>query len=567
MEIVLTRSEWHLDQGMVGYKRILEHSGEVVKVTEDGIVFEEHHLDKLPDAYFRFFLDRYSVSKREEQYISSLWKRFLKDKKTDQKKEIDQRFKDQYTTKVLKYFPDSKEGKLLVSYIEEFRKEKESSEKLHLLIKSIFNLTKTKEIDEKLTINYVKGVILGPYFGQVSFLNVVNYKLTIPEQIELLRKDYIQPIKEELRFHQLLYSATNSKDILDFLETVNHKGLQNLKRKIKKLSLPEIQKYVDEYVNRCSFFDNWYGFDNFNEGVFSPLAISFTNSINFSWESNGNSSIPISSLAKLILLCAPAGATISGSRSTFIQNEGSMIELIQINEHFSNEKQRDKVFDEIIFDLAREHQLKADYTTRHYLIVEYESDYQAKKTLLDYMVLTPELCRLFYEQHHYFDKISNRMKNGLIHDLLNNIDARYRIYSDLREKIKHEFSSIEIAYASIIRHLYQCYLKGGFQLVIDGKVESNKIWNLYFSAREIEQIIGEKKSQGLAYRLLNATKAGDKKQFMDTIMRIYISAEKPMPTLLLNVLHEEEMDFPTVANAWIAGLISKKNDRGDDFNE
>lgn len=566
MPLILTRNEWHLDQGLVGYKRILEHAGVTVKTTEEGIVFEEEHLDKLPNAFFSYFLTKYSVKKREEHYIMPLWQQF-KSGKLDAKREIDQRLKDQFSSRVAKYFPNTPEGSRLLEMIESFRKYNESSQQMEELLKEILELVGTKEINEKLTANYFKAVILGSYFGQVSFLNVVNYKMTINEQSVLLYKDYIQPIKEELQFNKILSTAFHPKEITDFLERVNHKGLQSFKRPFKKLSIEEMHLYIQEQVNKCSFFDELYGFEEFNEGVFSPLALSASNAINFSWESNGKSTIPISSMAKLILLCAPAGATITGSKSTFIQNEGSFKELVQINDHYSNEKNRDKTFDEIIFDLAKEQRLKANYTTRNFLILEYESEYQAKKTLLDYMVLTPQLCHLFTQHYQEFNHLSYRLRSGMIHDLLNNVDSKHRLSVELREKIKQEYSSIEIVYGVIIRHLYMCYPKGGEGMNVDAKKQKSKVWNLYFSGREIQQTIGEKKAQGIAYRLLNSVKAGDKKQFMDTIMRVYISAEKQLPSALLNVLHEEEMNFATVADAWIAGLISKKNDKGDENHD
>jgi len=568
LSLILSRNEWHLDQGLVGYKRILENVGISVQMTEEGIIFQEEHLEKFPYAFFYYFIDKYSVKKREEAYIRPLWYKY-KSGDLDAKKEIEKRLKDQLSSKVVKYFANTPEGSRLIGNIEKLRQHKDYSEEQEELLEEIFADAGVKEIDEKLTSNYFKAVILGPYFGQVSFLNVVKNDLTIAEQRDLLKKDFVQPVLEELQFIRLLEVSTDPKEVLDFLEGVNHKGLQALKRPFKKMNVEEMNIYVHDNVNKCSFFDDLYGFEQFNEGVFSPLALSASNSINFSWHSHGKVSIPISSLAKLILLCAPAGATITGSRSIFVQNEGTFAELVQINDHYSNEKNRDKAFDEIIFDLAREQKLKADYTMKQYLILEYESDYQSKKTILDYMVLTPELCRLFNQQEKEFSYLSSHLRNGLIHDLLNHVDLKYRLFSELREKIKYRYSPMEIVYGAIIRHLYQCYQnqKGVSGMSVDTKKQSKKVWNLYFSGAEIQQAIGEKKAQGIAYRLLNAAKAGDKKQFMDTIMRIYISAEKQMPASLLNVLHEDEMDFATVADAWIAGLISRKNEKGDDQNE
>ena len=79
---------------------------------------------------------------------------------------------------------------------------------------------------------------------------------------------------------------------------------------------------------------------------------------------------------------------------------------------------------------------------------------------------------------------------------------------------------------------------------------------------------GEKRTSGVAYRLLNAAKAGNKKQFLDTVTRLYLQIKKPIPGLFLNVLHEEKLDFGSVSGAFITGLLSRENSMiGNDENE
>ncbi|MFC7394016.1 type I-B CRISPR-associated protein Cas8b1/Cst1 [Scopulibacillus cellulosilyticus] len=566
MNFVLPMSEWHLNQGLLGYYRILKKSGVDVQTTDDGLVFDTEHLEVLPQAMFNYYLDKYSVKAREGRIIQSYWSKFANGDK-NAKKEINDRLKKQIYDKVKKYYSETPSGAELLENIEKFRAEKTYSEELSELLNTIFKGLETPEIHDKLTANFFKAVILGPYFGQVSFLNVVKNDLTIPQQIELFTRDFVQPVIEEIKFLDLLKSAKNEKQVTNFIENGQHKGIKSLKRPLKKLSLNEIKAYIKDTVNKCSFFEDFLGFEQFNEGVFSPLALSAGNAINFSWNANGKVSIPISAIAKLILFCSPAGATMSGNKSIFVQNEGIFAELLKVNEHYSNQKNMDKSFDEIIFDLVAEQQLKADYTMKNFLILEYESDYQAKKTLLDYMTLTPELTHLFKEHNKLFSYMSYRFRVSLIHDLLNYKDTKQLLFYELREKIKHQYSSLEIIYATLIRHFYQCYQKGGVQMSMDTKKQSSYIWVLYKSGASIQRIVGEKKAQGIAYRLLNTVKSGNKKQFMDTIMRVYISANQQMPSLFLNVLHEEKMDFATVADSWIAGLISKKNEVGDETND
>lgn len=103
--------------------------------------------------------------------------------------------------------------------------------------------------------------------------------------------------------------------------------------------------------------------------------------------------------------------------------------------------------------------------------------------------------------------------------------------------------------------------------MVDSNLQKRYIWALVKSAEEVRrQINNDKKAQGIAYRLLNAVRSNDKNTFMDTVMRTYISYDLEMPGLLLEALHEDKLDFATVGNAWIAGLISKPNN-GNEVEE
>lgn len=69
----------------------------------------------------------------------------------------------------------------------------------------------------------------------------------------------------------------------------------------------------------------------------------------------------------------------------------------------------------------------------------------------------------------------------------------------------------------------------------------------------------ENKLNGIAYRLLNTSKVRNKKDFMDIILRLFMSCEKPIvPTVFLDVMEEKELDFESIAYAFISGLISEK---------
>src|SRR5690625_1757974 len=175
------------------------------------------------------------------------------------------------------------------------------------------------------------------------------------------------------------------------------------------------------------------------------------------------------------------------------------------------------------------------------------------------MIMTPNLMKLFADDSSLFNYMHYTVKSDVIRYLMQGIDTKQFITEQLRAKIKANYPIFEIIQLTQIRHLNQCYVKEANH--VDSSMEKRRVWALVKSAEQVKYKIGVSKAQGIAYRLLNSVRSNDKNTFMDTVMRVYISSDLEMPGLLLEALHEEKMDFATVGNAWIAGLVSKPNDQ------
>jgi|SRR5690625_2258100 len=563
-ELRVEMGEWFLTQGLVGYKTILEEYGEKIETTYNGLIVEERHLKILVEAFFSYYLDKYSVARREERVLLGLHKRF-RDGDTTIKTTINTRLND-LKKSAHRYFKETKEGEKLGLAADTYRKEKKYNPQLDDLLNEFLKMLYTKEINEKLTGNYYKAVHLTPYFGQVSFLNVSNNSKSLEEQKEIFYKDFIYPILEEWR----LYSALEKNDELSvdyILNETKYTLFNPIKRGFRKKSIEEKQEFMKQEVHKCSLTDFPIALLNFEEGMFSPLALSLRNARNMSWDANEKRFLPICSLARLLIFCAQAGATDTDGKSAFVFYGGSFGEIYQSNKSYSDFKSTNKVFAEIVFDLVREQKVKANYLNNRYIIYEYESDYQAKKTLLDYMVMTPNVIKLFSEHSNLFNYIHYTLKNNMIRFLLKGIDARNLITEELRKRIKDNYPVLDIIRLTQIRHLNKIYKKEDEKM--DSSIERRRVWALVKSAEQVKHKIGIKKAQGIAYRLLNSVRSNDKNTFMDTVMRVYISSDLEMPGLLLEALHEDKMDFATVGNAWIAGLVSKPkdNEEGEERDE
>lgn len=554
-QVTVRMNEWFFTQALVGYKKILEDYGEKVKTTHDGVIIEKRHLEIMTDAFFDYYLKQYSVAAREARILGLLHSKFKKGEATV-KSELNRRINDT-KKKVEKYFKETPAGSRLVELADLYRSEKNHIDEMDKWIQEYLEMLHTTEIDHKLTANFFKNVILYPYFGQVSFLNVSHNSKSINEQKAIFHKDIVEPILEEWKLYSAL-EQNDEKEVLKVLDSTPHKLLNPFKRAFRKKTAPEMKEYLQQDVHKCSFTDFPIALLSFEEGIFSPLALSMKNAINMTWNSNGKNILPLCSLARLLIFCSQAGATMSQGKSIFVFYGGSFDEIYQTNQFYSDLKNPNKTFDEIVFDLVREQKVKADYSKNHYMIYEYESDYQAKKTLLDYMVMTPNLVKLFSENGDLFNHVHYTNKSAMIRSLLHGQDTKHLITNVLRDKIKNAYSPFEVIRMTQVRHLNQLYSEG--DLNVDSSQHKRYVWALVKSAEQVKYHIGEKKAQGIAYRLLNAVRSNNKNTFMDTVMRTYISCDQQMPGLLLEALHEDKMDFATVGNAWIAGLVSKPND-------
>ena len=100
----------------------------------------------------------------------------------------------------------------------------------------------------------------------------------------------------------------------------------------------------------------------------------------------------------------------------------------------------------------------------------------------------------------------------------------------------------------------------------EGKTIRDKLYDRAGQQREATEYAsgGDKRVASVAYRLLNAAKAGNRKQFLDTTIRLYLQVGEPVPGLLLNVIHEEKLDFDSLSGAFITGLLfADRGSNGD----
>ncbi|MDO0496164.1 type I-B CRISPR-associated protein Cas8b1/Cst1, partial [Clostridioides difficile] len=94
-----------------------------------------------------------------------------------------------------------------------------------------------------------------------------------------------------------------------------------------------------------------------------------------------------------------------------------------------------------------------------------------------------------------------------------------------------------------------------------------KLKIIYYLGCDIHDYFVNKNSKnkidGVSYKLLNSVKVGNKSDFMDTIIRVFMSAEKQIPAFILDIEIEKDLDFESIGHAFISGLISGKYEGKD----
>lgn len=607
MKVRIEPNDWTMMMGVIGLHRIVQFAKtnrimksedtKRIQVEQDALVLDPDALSSFAQAYFDYMIDQYSVAKREEERLKKILQGLSKSNVTKDDfrtglKNIRDTMKNG-TGKIVKYYEDTTWGDEAKSILEDLKeiKQAEQLEELHQLTDQYLKVLAEPLINRKLTVNYFKTAVMQPFFGQVSFLQAKVNSMSYEEHINLFHEDYIRPVLLEAKMRTVVDQASSADEVLAFLdEYQDYSTFGKFKRKVKKRSLEEIRSFFKQEMSHCTLIEGQLATLNFEEMVFSPLGVSQNNALNFNWNLTPDETIPISRLARLILFCAPAGAAVYlrkdgfGEQSEyrtymgFVQSDSPLPDIIRKNNHFQNAKRRKEPFDRIVSWMIEDVKQEAGFVADHLLFIEFSSEYRAKKTLLDYYHLPRYLAE--YLSHHA-DKLDHirpwEYREQFIRHVLKGEDPRHMISRLLRQNVEGGYSGWSAYVATRERYRMRQYAKhlGEGGSAMDAKEKRVRgVYRVYRSGADIREKFnrrdseatpegqytasGTKKISGIAYRLLNAANANNRKSFMDTVMRLHMSVDKPVPTFFLDALHERELDFHTVANAFVAGLLSEK---------
>ena len=587
MKITVYQGDWFYNMGIIGFLRIIENAGKSDQVTikDDHISFDSKLLEHFHEDYFEYFITQYSVVQLFKHTIERNinYAKGHSDKVKDCVKKIREELKKNID-KVKKFDEDN--YLILLKINQEISKlnSYDEIEVLDKLSKQAIEVIENPKVNNKLSINKFKYYIGDAFFGQVSFFNNNKSILEYEELKRIMYKDYLSDIVEYGHLIDVI-DMQDDKALKEFIEEKlkdmpkgNVKKLYTtISKKLKKGAVvSDIILYLqsDELAG-CVMCGNYRGItEQYTEGHFVPLALSSENAKNMFW--NFNLDREICAVCKLILFCTPAGATyikkgyLSDDENefySFINMDTSINELKKYNYNLLQSRDKDHPFKAVIADMVTENKKKSEWQLSNILFVEFKASCGDKKCKLNYFNMPVYLAKFFKIQDQMISCIYNQKLRGATIDLLlNEKDLKQLITKVLFEKLKDIYGSKNISgihgadcYRMVrVRYLVNAY-KGGHT-----EVDDKKLKVIRFSGETIrEKYVKDNalnKLSGISYRLLNTAKAGNKKDFMDTVLRLFTSAQESVPILFLDVMAEKELDFESIAYAFISGLISDKYD-------
>ncbi|WP_128894069.1 type I-B CRISPR-associated protein Cas8b1/Cst1 [Longirhabdus pacifica] len=583
MSIHIESQEWMMTAGLIGFTRLLD---EQVKMTRSGVEITADTIQDVASKYIYGLIDEFSVVEREMKRLNRCLSQMRKKPAEIKKHTADmlERIKEQYK-RIEKYFPETEQCAAIKTLMKQLKEvtTAEDVDKVEQIVKGYQQAASTPMINEKLTLNYARTVILTPLYGQTSILQL-SFNGNTKEHIKQIEKDFVTPAYLELQFYHHIQHTTDPQLIIQFLSQheAQYKPFKDWLKKIKKCTtVQEIKQYLYEEVLPCSFIDELRATQSYEEKMFSPLALSRIKAANFYWDFDNKQPIPMSAVARLVLFMIPFGMTFYKRKrgndtsyeiinfASIIMSEQSFPAIYKDNTHYKTLRSSGASFPEAIIGVLEESLDKAKKMNNACTIIEVHSQYPGKKTLLDYYHVPPYLTSYLAKYGkgitllHQYD-----LRDTFLREILQGIDPKQVLFQYLREAVKNDQHGQGAYHAVRERRRILNARKDVKQMTsYDKRITFIKNCGVKLRKKMVSRpgnegegtyrASGRKKLEGVAYRLINAVKSGNKNGFMDTIFRLYMSADMEIPDIFVDVFKDEGLDFETIASAFIAGMLEK----------
>ena len=609
MKIKVYLNDWFYNAGIVGFLRILEDNEDEFAIRRNNYIeFDTENLRNFHKYYFEYFFKKYNVAesvknrtKSSFDYLENNIEVIFDDK--DKEKERKEKIKSnkKYIKEAIKKQSNKiKEfDKEIYNEIEEQctwnDKATQKTEIIEIKEKILNDLQKEK-INKKLTMNKIRSILSNTYYGQMSFLQKTRAVMSYEEQQEIMYRDYVSNIVETGFINDIMQNKYNIEQIKEYIENAKESNITQDIEKIyakiekdyinKSKTIEDIQTYLkDKVIKRCSMCENEIGLTtNYSEGNFVPLAISSDNARNFFW--NQNVKMPICDVCKLILFCIPAGMTTitktikengeyrEKQLLSFVNYDVGIDRLYKTNINFGNksryENKNENPYSELILDIVEQDKQVSMWQLENIFVVEIEAEYGAYSRIEYFNI--KRYMSIFFTQYaeKTLSKIWDyRYRLQIVDYIMKNKDIKYIVNDRLREEIKkgEKKNGYNSFLATRVRMILNNLKKEGKE-VEDIKKNNDKLYVIYNLGVQIHSELKNKgednKLDGYTYKMLNSIKAGNKKEFMDIVIRLHMAMGKDVSPIFIETMQTTGLDFESIGHSFLAGLISNKYEKKEE---
>ena len=602
-----------ITHGIVGFLRILEKNHDEFAIKRNNYIeFDTEDLRDFHKYYFEYFFKKYNVAesvksrtKSSFDYLENNIEVVFDDK--DKEKERKEKIKSnkKYIKETIKKQLEKIKKIDEITY-EEMKEQYDQIDKaitkqeiIEIKEKLISNIKKDN-INKRLTLNLFKSILSNTYYGQPSFLNVIKTSISYEGQQELMYRDYVSNIVETGFINGIMKNEYSIEQIKEYIENAKESNITQEMEKIyskiekdyigRSKTIEDIQKYLKEKVIKsCSMCENEIGLTtNYSEGNFVPLAISSDNARNFFW--NQNVKMPICDVCKLILFCIPAGMTTitktikengeyrEKQLLSFVNFDTKVDMLYKTNINFGNksryENKNENPYSELILDIVEQDKQVSIWQLDNIFVVELEVEYGAYSRIEYFNI--KRYISLFFKDYakKTLSKIWDyRYKLQIVDYIMKNKDIKYIINDRLRAEMSKEEAKgakkngYNSFLATQIRMILNILKKEGNE-VENIKKNDDKLYVIYNLGVQIHEELKSKgednKLDGYTYKMLNSIKAGNKKEFMDIVIRLHMAMGKDVSPIFIETMQTTGLDFESIGHSFLAGLISNKYEKKEE---
>ncbi len=613
MKIKVYLNDWFYNAGIVGFLRILEANDDEFAIKRNNYIeFDTESLRKFHKYYFKYFFQKYNVAENVENrtknsfdYLENNIEVILENKDKEKERKDKIKSNKKYIKDTIKKQLD-KIKKIDENTYEEMKEQYERIEKsstkqeiIEIKEKLISDIEKDN-INKRLTLNLFKSILSNTYYGQPSFLNVIKTSISYEGQQELMYRDYVSNIVETGFINGIMKNEYSIEQIKEYIENAKESNITQEMEKIyskiekdyigRSKTIEDIQKYLKEKVIKsCSMCENEIGLTtNYSEGNFVPLAISSDNARNFFW--NQNVKMPICDVCKLILFCIPAGMTTitktikengeyrEKQLLSFVNFDTKVDMLYKTNINFGNksryENKNENPYSELILDIVEQDKQVSIWQLDNIFVVELEVEYGAYSRIEYFNI--KRYISLFFKDYakKTLSKIWDyRYKLQIVDYIMKNKDIKYIINDRLRAEMSKEEAKgakkngYNSFLATQIRMILNILKKEGNE-VENIKKNDDKLYVIYNLGVQIHEELKSKgednKLDGYTYKMLNSIKAGNKKEFMDIVIRLHMAMGKDVSPIFIETMQTTGLDFESIGHSFLAGLISNKYEKKEE---